>query len=224
METKTKKIIEFLEHENTKWSHTITEELESDFDIFPQDFLKYAELDLATKNDHKIVNALSNSKRAIDCQVDLLLLAFGFYKLSQKKFWGFPTKLDYIEKLGVIAPRILKKINKKRNLLEHQFVKPTKEDVEDMLDIAMLFVASTEKYTLRFSPFVNLKNEEFKNQYLFNLDYKNREIVAYEFPIDYRVNISDLEKNKPKLKSSIHWKQGEEDYSIILKRYLEITN
>ena len=219
----TQTIFTFLDHESTKWSLSTTGRLKSEFDIFPQDFLKFAELDLSSEHDHNIINALSNSKRAIDCQVDLLLLAFGFYKLSQQKMWGFPTKLDHIEKLGVIAPRILKKINKKRNLLEHQFVIPTKEEVEDMLDIAVLFVAGTEKYTLRFSPILILNNAELNNQYLFNLDYENRQIVSYEFDLDYSVRISDLESNKSSLISTQILKQGEKDYLPLLKRYLKLT-
>lgn len=64
------------------------------FDISPNEFLKYAENDLKSKVEHRNVNALSNAKRAIDCQIEGLLKLFGFYKIAKRKFWGFPKKLE----------------------------------------------------------------------------------------------------------------------------------
>ena len=44
-----------------------------------------------------------------------------------------------------MAPDILRKINKKRNELEHRYVKPTKEEVDDGRDVAKLFLAYTSE-------------------------------------------------------------------------------
>lgn len=63
---------------------------------------------------------------------------------------NFPTKLDKLNQLGIIAPRILKKINHIRNLLEHQYKIPKKEEVEDAIDVAMLFIEYTNKFIYRF--------------------------------------------------------------------------
>lgn len=225
MESKTQILIDCLESKNTKWCLSINSTLESDFDILPQEFLKYAEIDLTLNHDHKFINALSNSKRALDCQLDLLLLSFGFYKISQKKMWGFPTKLDIIEKIGLLAPRILRKINKQRNLLEHQFVKPTQEQVEDMLDISMLFIASTDKFIMKFTPTVKFENEKCGAKYVLNNNYKESRIVVREFSYndslrtDLLDNI-DSEDIVPKTKNS--WKQGDEDYILVLKQYIDL--
>ncbi len=43
----------------------------------------------------------------------------------------------------------MKKINKKRNELEHDFKKPTHEEVVDFLDIASLFFQSTKQFLQR---------------------------------------------------------------------------
>ena len=51
--------------------------------------------------------------------------------------------------IGVISPGILKKINRKRNFLEHEYIYPSKEEVEDALDVAKLFVAYTNRYLFR---------------------------------------------------------------------------
>ena len=49
-------------------------------------------------------------------------------------------------KIGVIAPSILKKINKKRNQLEHDFKKPAYGEVTDFLDVASLFLGFTNQF------------------------------------------------------------------------------
>ena len=51
--------------------------------------------------------------------------------------------MKVIADLGIIAPRILEKINRQRNKLEHDYIQPTKEDVEDALDISVLFLGYT---------------------------------------------------------------------------------
>lgn len=120
------------------------------FDISPEEFLDYAEKDLSSNYPHSKVNALSNIKRAIDCQIDTLLFAFGLYETSRRKNWNFPEKINVLKESGIILPRILEKINKKRNLLEHEYKSPEVEEVEDALDVAMLFIVYTQKFTHGF--------------------------------------------------------------------------
>jgi hypothetical protein len=120
------------------------ENIKIGFDNSPDEFLKFAEYDSTAEYDHHLVNSLSNSKRAIDSQLDSLLIAFGLSKRA--KNWHFPEKINYLNSIGIISPRILNKINKKRNLLEHEYKNPNKEEVEDALDVAQLFVAYTNKY------------------------------------------------------------------------------
>ena len=66
-------------------------------------------------------------------------------KKSEKEGWNFPKKVQVLQQLGIVAPKILKKINKKRNELEHQYVKPNEGDVNDALDVATLFLAYTDE-------------------------------------------------------------------------------
>ena len=139
--------------------------------------------------------------------------------------WGLPTKLDIIEKIGLLAPRILRKINKQRNLLEHQFVRPSQEQVEDMLDISMLFIASTDKFVMKFSPIVIVKNKKLDNQYVLNNDYKNSQIVAREFALSESLStvlMNNIDDNAIIPKSNNKWKQGDSDYIEVLKKYIEL--
>lgn len=122
--------------------------LNREYEINPEEFLEFAENDILTNDRRGLVNALSNSKRAIDCQVDKMLECYG---INAKK-WNlrnFPAKLDLLKDIGVVAPRIVRKVITTRNYLEHDYKCPEKESVEDAIDVAHLFVeASNRKLTI----------------------------------------------------------------------------
>ena len=208
---------EIYDHETNSYM-MIQNDLIVDFDISPLEFLSYAEKDLALDYDHNIINALSNSKRALDCQLDTLLLSFGFYKKSQKEQWSFPKKIDLMSELGLIAPRILKKINKQRNLLEHQFVKPVRETVEDFLDITMLFIASTDRYTLKFHSEINLRNKTKEREYNIQNDYKSGTIKISVYPYGKGRR---LDNEKRDLLAEFKLKITDTDFKKALKVYLK---
>jgi hypothetical protein len=100
-------------------------------DITPEDFLQYAKCDLESDLAHRHVNALSNVKRALDCQLDCVRQALlGEKEISRrrKKAWGsLPRKVEALQTAGILAPPVLKKINHVRNVLEHEFQRPTPE-------------------------------------------------------------------------------------------------
>jgi hypothetical protein len=108
--------------------------------VTPPEYLRYAEIDLNAGGSHGLVNALSNAKRAIDCQVTNILHGIG---VSIPK--TFPSKLEKISALGLVAPRIVNKIVRLRNLLEHEFHSPQLAEVEDAVDVAMLFLEATRR-------------------------------------------------------------------------------
>jgi hypothetical protein len=116
-----------------------------EFEIQASEFLKFAEFDLQQGTTQGLANALTNAKRAIDCQVDTILGCFGL--LSRR---NFPQKINILSEIGIVAPRILNKVVKTRNYLEHDFKKPNLEQVEDAVDIATLFVILVEQTLLNF--------------------------------------------------------------------------
>ncbi len=120
----------------------------------PRQFLAFARHDLAGVHAGRLANALSNAKRAIDGQVDRILIAFGAYRRSA----GFPAKLAILETLGIATPGILRRVNANRNRLEHQFRLPRAREVEDAVDVAMLFLDSTDFVLNRFPEDVALGN------------------------------------------------------------------
>jgi hypothetical protein len=88
-----------------------------------------------------------------------------------------PKKIEIVNKLGIISPGILMKINKLRNLLEHHYTKPDQEKVENAVDVAILFLRSTDKYLLNFPYDGLLWDKERKYSVDLTFDYKNCKFV-----------------------------------------------
>ena len=190
------------------FSHCSYDNVETNFEISPEDFLTYAEYDLTAEYDHHLVNSLSNSKRAIDSQLDSLLIGFGLSERSKK--WRFPQKIYFLNKVGVISPRILTKINKKRNLLEHEYRNPTEEEVEDALDVAILFINYTNKYLFQaiFDFGFGYGEGEGRHLNTLILDWINSKLIF----------------SCPSLGAEVEIKADEKDYDEYLKFYLELYN
>lgn len=133
------------------------ERISSPFQIKPDDFLCYARVDLDQGDERGLVNALTNTKRAIECQIDTLLFHYGFSKFVKKNRLGFPQKTEILQNLGILTPGILDRINSKRVRLEHYYEKPDKERVEDAIDVSILFI----EFTNKFMPLRMIMRKEF---------------------------------------------------------------
>ena len=144
-----KEIVEFIKNRTCyffpswEWREDIL------FEITPKQFLEYAEKAIEEGGEAGYINALSNIKRTIDCQLDLLVYILGQFKKAKKENWKFPRKIEFMRTSGLVAPEILTKINRKRNELEHEYKCPATEEVKDALDIANLFLASTNRFVER---------------------------------------------------------------------------
>jgi len=122
----------------------ILRELLNPFALTAKEFLGFAVEDSEINTIHGKVNTLGNVKRAIDCRIEELLYCYCLHKKSSHHKWNIPTKLQILNQIGILAPRILRKINTLRNRLEHQFEKPSFEEIEDAVDVTQLFIGATE--------------------------------------------------------------------------------
>lgn len=117
--------------------------VEVPFPFSSADYLKFAEEDLQVDSERGRVNALSNAKRSMDARIESILFGFGFHRASKVENWNMPKKLAFLSKLGILTPRVLTKLNRTRNLIEHEFHRPKREQVEDFVDVVALFNEST---------------------------------------------------------------------------------
>ena len=188
--------------------------LDYEFDISPEQFLEFAKKDIENSGKHALVNALSNSKRAIDCQVDKILHCFGINAKRQ----NFPAKLELLQELGVVAPRIVGKVVQERNYLEHEYKCPKKGQVKDFIDITTLFLeASSATLHNFYNSFIvgDKKNmfddeERFKRCIFFNFDPDNKKFELSGY------------KNGASI-GSIRIKSVDKEYLTIIKLAISIS-
>ena len=112
----------------------------------PIEFLTLAEEDFERGGLAALVNATTNVKRAIVGQLDQLLISFGYPSLR----WNVPKKIERLRALGLLAPRLLRRVVDMRNILEHEYATPDLKEVEEALDIATLFVMSASAMFIPF--------------------------------------------------------------------------
>ena len=66
------------------------EDLNYDFEINPDDFLQAAEDDFEREGQAALINAISNAKRAMHCQIDQALQCLGY----KPRRWSITRKLS----------------------------------------------------------------------------------------------------------------------------------
>ncbi len=114
---------------------------EGELEVTPGQYLAFAQQDLAeSQSPRALINSLGHAKRAIHLQTDLVLGAFGF---QDPRELAFPRKLELCTSCGTIAPGILRRLNRLRNVVEHEYRCPSLEEVQDATDIAELFIEAT---------------------------------------------------------------------------------
>ena len=211
----TLELLKYLEDKDTRRCGWADGFVDTNFETMPSEFISFAESDLQSSFEHKYINALSNAKRALDCQADRLLKLFGYYQESQDKFWGFPKKIELIQEFEIIAPRVLNKINKTRNLMEHQYIKPKPDQVEDFLDVVSLFIASTDHYASNFIikvDYLNEEKEEYEKYSEVIIAYDNKEAV---------LKIETMEHDPIQKEIKFEVKKSDPNYQNLLKAHLK---
>lgn len=151
--------------------------LHHSFDVNPEDFLEQAELDYESGGNAALLNSITNAKRAIRSQIDEALYYLGFDAKKMK----IQRKIELLREIGIIAPRILRKVDDSRNLLEHEYITPKIQEVEEALDLANLFVEAMSRGILgsefvmgNEDEFIEDTVEDFLNRIIFQFDVKNK--------------------------------------------------
>lgn len=155
------------------------------FDLTPEDFLKFVKEDYKNIDNRGLVGVLSNSKRAIDCQIDSIILYLGFDYLSFneknypnikevinefEKDIGYDNtlsfKLRFIQALEIAPTFLISKIRKFRNRLEHEYIVPKENEAKEAIEIAELFVNATQNIIWHkfFSDYC-ISNDEYDRGY-----------------------------------------------------------
>jgi hypothetical protein len=149
--------------------------LNCDFNISPEDFLRFAIQDFQDKDKHGIINAITNAKRSIDCEVDKFLACIGYepnadlpqnvkdyirrYSVLRERV-DIPQRLKLIRALGVAPSNIISEIRGIRHLLEHEYKLPTKTQVAEAIELATLFIGTVDNALKSFQDIYYISSEE----------------------------------------------------------------
>lgn len=140
------------------------------FDIMPNNYLEFAQNNLKNKSTQGCIDAMGNAKRAIDCQIDMLINTFGYnYKefdnrnsypevktfiknnYKEEHYNGLTEKLKLLNILGLAPTLIISNIRNIRNHMEHEYSVPSYDEVKKAIEIADLFINASNR-KLCYSP------------------------------------------------------------------------
>ncbi|MCK4357906.1 MAG: hypothetical protein KAW92_04060 [Candidatus Cloacimonetes bacterium] len=168
-------------------------DIDDNFDISPEKYLVYAKKDFKSTDDRGLINSLSNSKRAIDCQIDVILKYLNL-NLNYNNILNFcnhfvddeqslPFKLKVIKAYNLAPVITISNIRNLRNKVEHEYKIPNKTEVISAIELAELFVQSLKsKYEKMFSfeitDIKHQKNKQYISGILFDI-FDNILTISY---------------------------------------------
>lgn len=171
--------------------------LNHEFEIEPYEFLLFAEKDYSNEGLQGLVNSVTNAKRAIDCQVDKIITCFGYdpsislpsnaqqyIDNYQNKVGSIDAtqKLKLLQSLDIVPSSLVTSMREVRNKLEHHYKAPEKNDALHIIDLAKLFIRSSDYVLKLFPDEWILINKETPD--------KSTKIISIEYP--YNKNILQL--------------------------------
>lgn len=118
-------------------------------------YLEFAKLDLSKgETDRHCINAVSNAKRALHLRVENLTLVMSAQGCFHKS--RFPEKLKFCEECGISTPGIIRRLNRFRNSVEHDYIDVDIVNAHDFVDIVSLFLDATSKFEDKFPDSIDL--------------------------------------------------------------------
>lgn len=176
----------------------------SSFELNPRDFLRFAKKDFKDKDDRDLINALTNCKRAIDCQIDTAFKVYGigYDKINKaseiivnicgESTTKLPFKLKLVEAINLAPAGLISKTRNLRNRLEHYYEKPSVAEVKDAIELSELFILSFES---------NLKIIEDNFTINSEVNYSTNEEKTEGLSVKYdltnkRIEITGVHKNQ----------------------------
>jgi hypothetical protein len=110
----------------------------------PFTYLEYAKADISTADSRGAINALSNAKRAVHLTIENFLKILGLESAYSKT--NFPTKLEVIQELDAFPTRMIDGLNRKRNIVEHEYTEVALDEAADFVDIAEMLLLLAYPY------------------------------------------------------------------------------
>jgi hypothetical protein len=143
-------LLQYLDDEHTRVLNNESRYFDTAFKVMPRQYLSFAQQDIESGLEHRYINAITNIRRAVNCQVDRLIKLLLYYNISLRDKWSSQRKLQFLMSMEIITKNELYKMAATRNITEHFYIQPHPEKVMSALSTATEFIDSTEPYASYF--------------------------------------------------------------------------
>lgn len=154
------------------------------YDISPEEFLDFAEKAIVSETKEGIVNAVSNLKRALDCEMDMFFESINIKRIFDKKNLKFDRKTQFLASIGLFPIQTINKLNFMRNKLEHEYKIPEIYDLNTYYELVWSIVKILDLCLelLYINGEIDLELHIENNKYYFKMKYNITE-CTFEFEI-----------------------------------------
>lgn len=213
-------------------------------ELSPREFIRFSKEDIKEDNNRGLINSLTNSKRAIDCQIDNVFemlgvktenLKYSENLIKQLKITtkNLPFKLKLVQSLGLAPGALVSNVRSLRNKLEHSYEIPKSKEVAEAIEIAELFVLSIESKTkfLDYDFLISSSNYEKPKSYTKNhneaYDLLSSEIFSTQIRINFqptvhRIEITSLQQGRKK--KTIYYESDSPIYYYLIRLINHLDN
>lgn len=182
------------------------------YDISSEEFLDFAENAITSETKEGVVNAVSNLKRALDCEMDMFFESINLKIIFEKKNLKFEKKTQFLANIGLFPIQTINKLNFMRNKLEHEYKIPEISDLHTYYELVWSVIKILDLYLelLYINGEINLDAYIENNKYYLTMKHDIKE-CAFEFEIIDRTR--GKEREQKTLKVSLK-NQGDVDNFI----------
>lgn len=154
------------------------------YDISSEEFLDFAENAIAFETKEGNVNAISNLKRALDCEMDMFFESINIKRIFDKKNLKFEKKSQFLADIGLFPIQTINKLNFMRNKLEHEYRTPEIYDLYTYYELVWSVVRILDLYLelLYTNGEINVELHIENNVYYLTMKYDVKE-CAFVFEI-----------------------------------------
>ena len=110
----------------------------------PREYVEFARHDVGRGTSGGFINSLSNAKRSVHLSIQGFLQLHCLERLANKM--NFPQLLELLDQLQAFPTRLVASLNRRRNVVEHEYSSVAENEARDFLDVAELFVTFCYRY------------------------------------------------------------------------------
>lgn len=110
------------------------------------DYLMYAKKNLESGIPGKDINAISNIGRALFMELDMFLESYGLLEYCKAEKLTAMNKINLLNNLGLFPSRMIREVNKIRNIVEHEYKNIEYYNIKNSFEIVHVFALYIDRF------------------------------------------------------------------------------